>query len=111
MHGQQNIKYVKTLKVEVLFYPMILDCRERTAIWKVPRLLQFVLLVKETCKLGQARSTDGSEVPKPVPVPFCPPHISQTALGSNPDLRCGTLAASRLTHSTALNDESNLNYI
>ena len=49
MELRESLTFKDEKKLEVFFYPVFRDSRESFALWNVPRLRPFVLLVKEMC--------------------------------------------------------------
>jgi hypothetical protein len=82
---EETCSYVQELnEVKLLFYTMLPYLGSSVAFWKVPRLFQFVLLVRAICISRWVSSisvmilTGKNKVlgEKPIPVPLCPPQIS-----------------------------------
>lgn len=78
----------KLKKVRYFLYPTLPDFRNSIAFKTVPRLRLCVLLKFKKRSLvewqwqGQSKALGG----KPGTVPLCPLHLTQTGLGSSPDL-------------------------
>jgi len=98
-----------------LCYQLLPDCQNIVALWKVPRLRPFVLLVRAACRRRRVRNIGGLIVTgekwntwkKHLPrATLSTINLTWWELGSNPGLRGGRPATNCLSHCTDCKSEN-----